>query len=106
MIGFAVLALALALAAIPAAITTTFTFLQPVKWTVGQRVRTTSGLVDGHKTSGAPEVSEYLGIPYARPPVGGLRFQAPVRYNGNRHIDGKNFVRFILYQPPSLDAND
>jgi carboxylesterase type B len=58
-------------------------------------VQTTSGPVDGHAASVASGVSEYLGVPYAQPPVGSLRFQPPVRYNGTGKIDGKNFVRFI-----------
>lgn len=44
-------------------------------------VQTTSGLVKGHK-SPWPEnndVIEFLGIPYAQPPVGDLRFAAPRR---------------------------
>jgi carboxylesterase type B len=55
-------------------------------------VHTTSGPVEGHAASVAPEVSEYLGIPYAQPPVGRLRFQPPVRYNGSQKIVGKTFV--------------
>lgn len=62
------------------------------KWTVGQTVQTTSGPVEGHAASVVSDVSEYLGIPYAQPPVGRLRFQPPVRYSGVKKIDGKSFV--------------
>jgi len=56
-------------------------------------VNTTSGLVSGHASSNASaQVSEYLGIPYAEPPVGDLRFAPPVRYNGNSAINGTSFV--------------
>ncbi|KAK4098444.1 alpha/beta-hydrolase [Parathielavia hyrcaniae] len=76
----------------------------PPKWTVGQTVNTTSGPVDGHTASVASKVSEYLGIPYAQPPVGSLRFQPPVRYNGTQHLDGKNFGFSCI--PSNLTAFD
>jgi hypothetical protein len=65
---------------------------QQGKWTLGQTVKTTSGSIQGHATSNATEVSEYLGIPYAFPPVGRLRFQPPIRYHGKETINGSNFV--------------
>lgn len=64
------------------------------KWVVGQPVKTTSGEVTGHDAywpAGA-NVSEYLGIPYAQPPVGDLRFEKPVRFKGNGKISGDKFV--------------
>ena len=61
-------------------------------WTIGQTVRTDSGPVIGHAASNASGVSEYLGIPYAQPPVGNLRFAAPVRYAGSTTINGSAFV--------------
>jgi hypothetical protein len=63
-------------------------------WTVGQTVQTTSGPVKGHAAYNVTtEVSEYLGIPYAIPPVGDLRWKAPQRYNGSLTISGSLFVR-------------
>jgi hypothetical protein len=38
----------------------------PTDFVVGQQVQTSSGPVTGHGASGAPEVSEYLGIPFVR----------------------------------------
>ncbi|RYP14768.1 hypothetical protein DL765_006145 [Monosporascus sp. GIB2] len=52
----------------------------------------------------ATYVSEYLGIPYAQPPVGKLRFQPPVRYNGTSRIDGKSFGPACM--PSNISASD
>lgn len=46
-------------------------------------VQTSNGYFIGHQAPNASEVIEYLGIPYAQPPVGDLRFAAPVAYQGN-----------------------
>lgn len=37
---------------------------------VGFPVNTTSGLIIGHASKNRSQVSEYLGIPYAQPPLG------------------------------------
>ncbi|OLN86960.1 Cholinesterase 3 [Colletotrichum chlorophyti] len=63
----------------------------PTLWTVGQSVETTSGIVQGHAASSAVQVSEYLGIPYAQPPIGVLRFQPPTRFAGSGTINGSAF---------------
>ncbi|RFU81540.1 hypothetical protein TARUN_699 [Trichoderma arundinaceum] len=42
---------------------------------------TTSGRVTGHVLSSSNCVIEFLGIPYAEPPVADLRFKAPVKLN-------------------------
>jgi carboxylesterase type B len=47
-------------------------------WQIGQEVNTASGLVKGHAAKLDGSVSEYLGIPWASPPVNGLRFMPPV----------------------------
>lgn len=60
---------------------------------VNVAVQTDSGLVQGHAAPQAPAISEYLGIPYAKPPVGELRFTHPQRYYGDDMINGTNFVR-------------
>jgi hypothetical protein len=60
-------------------------------WKIGQSVQTTSGLVHGHAASNT-SVSEYLGIPYAEPPIGALRFEPPQKYTSNSTINGTNFV--------------
>ncbi|KAH7169868.1 carboxylesterase [Dactylonectria macrodidyma] len=67
-------------------------------WTVGQNVATTSGNVIAHAAADAIEVSEYLGIPYATPPTGPLRFQRPVEFNGSYVINATDFG-FACLQP-------
>jgi len=61
-------------------------------WAVGQTVNTTSGPVTGHTGKTAEGVSEYLGIPFAQPPIGDLRFAAPVKFSGTNPINGTSFV--------------
>ena len=51
---------------------------------IGDRVvETTSGRFKG-QTSGS--VASYLGVPYAQPPVGALRFRAPQPYQGRSDV--------------------
>jgi hypothetical protein len=61
-------------------------------WAVGQQVRTSSGRVNGHTSPDAPEVSEYLGIPYAQPPVGKLRWRPTEKYASDAVVDAAKFV--------------
>jgi carboxylesterase type B len=56
--------------------------LEP-RFIVGQTVQTNNGPITGQAASVANQVSEYLGIPFAQPPLGNLRFAAPVKYSGN-----------------------
>jgi hypothetical protein len=73
-----------------------FRLLSPRQTTV-KTVNTTSGLVSGHASSNtSAQVSEYLGIPYAEPPIGDLRFALPVRFSGSSGINGTNFVGHFL----------
>lgn len=61
-------------------------------WTVGQTVQTTSGPVEGQEASSSDGVSEYLGIPYAAPPVGECRWLPPAKFSGNTTIKATSFV--------------
>jgi hypothetical protein len=70
-------------------------------FTVGQIVQTNGGPVAGHAAPTAPEVSEYLGIPYAQAPVGDLRFAAPVKFAGSSLLNGSNFVGYLIIQTDS-----
>lgn len=47
------------------------------------QVRTSSGLVTGHSAPNVTGVWEFLGIPYAQPPVGDLRFAPPKAVNSS-----------------------
>ncbi|KAK0101374.1 hypothetical protein ONS95_006549 [Cadophora gregata] len=61
-------------------------------WQIGQKVQTSSGIVEGHAADKTPSVSEYLGIPYAKPPVGDLRWAAPEALDSpDATINGSNF---------------
>ena len=62
---------------------------------VGQSVRTTSGLVKGKAAPKFDQVSEYLGIPYAKPPIGKLRFAPPVAYTSSKKINATKYVSRI-----------
>ena len=68
---------------------------KPRSFRVGQEVHTTSGIVVGQAAPKLTTVSEYLGIPYAKPPVGQLRFAAPERFVGNGKINATSYVRRI-----------
>jgi carboxylesterase type B len=60
-------------------------------WTVGQAVDTVSGKVKGQASSWKPQVSEYLGVPFAQPPVGPLRFAAPKLFKGSAVVNATKF---------------
>jgi hypothetical protein len=59
-------------------------------WTVGQEIQTTSGKVKGGPAErpGYPEVSQYVGIPYAEIPEGALRWLPPKPFKSNGTING------------------
>ena len=61
-------------------------------FTVGQGVHTSSGLVLGQPASSRTLVSEYLGIPFAQPPLGNLRFAAPQAFSGTGTINATAYV--------------
>jgi carboxylesterase type B len=65
-------------------------------WQIGDTVETTSGPVKGHASEWKPTVSEYLGIPYAVPPVGNLRWKKAQPYKGvGKTILADKFVSIL-----------
>ena len=64
---------------------------------VGDIVNTTSGRVQGRPSELRPFVSTYQNIPYAKPPYGDLRFEAPVPVEySNVTIQATAFVGLLL----------
>lgn len=55
-------------------------------------VNTTNGLIAGHRAPKAVAVWEYLGIPYAKPPLEELRFAAPKAYESKKFLNATSFV--------------
>jgi len=64
----------------------------------GLTVKTTSGTYTGLVNStAAPDVNQWLGIPYARPPLGPRRFMPPEKAPNYGHADAKAY-KSICFQ--------
>ena len=55
-------------------------------------VETTNGKVTGHLAPEMRNTAEYLGIPYAQPPVGQLRFAPPLPPKGKNVYVASDWV--------------
>ncbi|KAM0193480.1 hypothetical protein ACHAPI_007549 [Fusarium lateritium] len=62
----------------------------PTSWRIGQAVTTQNGIITGRAAANT-NVSEYLGIPYAKPPIGSLRFEPPHELDAVHHINATAF---------------
>lgn len=68
---------------------------------IGGAVNTTSGEVQGQVSNLRPNVSEYLGIPFAEPPIGDLRFKAPVPIQvSNETLNATDYVSTVQCDRP------
>lgn len=79
-----------------------FGYSNLVGWEVGQAAQTNSGTIIGHAAPNAIEVSEYLAIPYAQPPVEDLRFSPPLAYRSEGVFNATGFVRILCEFPSKL----
>ncbi|KAI1847473.1 hypothetical protein JX265_012313 [Neoarthrinium moseri] len=68
----------------------------------GLTVQTTSGELTGAINATAPNVRQFLGIPYAKPPVGALRFQPPTPYVSDGPVNATKFGASCL--PPKASG--
>lgn len=57
-----------------------------------ETVQTGNGRITGHRSPKVDNVWEYLGIPYAQPPLGELRFAAPQQYQAKGPYNATSFV--------------
>jgi cholinesterase len=60
-------------------------------WTVGQAVKTTSGVYTGHASKSKPEVSEYLGMRFGQETSGERRFARPVKFSSTEAFNAEKF---------------
>lgn len=70
---------------------------------VDASINTTSGTIVGHPSSQYPGVSEYLGIPFAQPPLGSLRFNPPKAYVGNGTIVADKMPLSCIQSPATVN---
>jgi carboxylesterase type B len=59
-------------------------------------VRTTSGTYTGMVNTTAPDVNQWLGIPYGKPPLGSLRFMPPQKAPNYGAADAKAYKPICL----------
>ncbi|CRG91260.1 Acetylcholinesterase [Talaromyces islandicus] len=71
----------------------------------GLRVKTSSGYLQGFINETAPSVRQFLGVPYAEPPVGKLRFEAPQLVSPKRRSETVNASAWAPSCFQSLSSN-
>uniref|UniRef100_A0A8C3TAK9 Carboxylic ester hydrolase n=1 Tax=Chelydra serpentina TaxID=8475 RepID=A0A8C3TAK9_CHESE len=73
----------------------------------GTVVLTTSGPIRGKRLPvGSDTVTAFLGIPYAEPPVGALRFQKPLPHQPWSHVLEASSFGNACHQPPLIGYPD
>jgi Carboxylesterase family len=66
-------------------------------WNFKKRtVNTSNGPITGHPAPNVSQVVEFLGVRYARPPVGDLRFAPPMKYEGIEPYVASAWVSIVL----------
>ena len=76
------------------------------------RIETTSGPAYGLINGTTPDVAQYLGLPFAAPPVGSLRWLPPQTPNLSTYIDATSYqpscpqVRMTSESSPSVQTID
>jgi cholinesterase len=66
---------------------------KPLLPLIGVPIKTTSGVVTGIAGQNDASVSAYLGIPFAHPPIGSLRFAAPVKYTSSNARNATSYAK-------------
>ena len=69
-------------------------------------VQTFQGCIIGHSASNHTHVNEFLGIPYAQPPISFLRFAAPQKYTKITNFNASKFVSSINLHLVAGDGAD
>lgn len=64
----------------------------------GLLVNTSSGPIQGFFNQTAPDVRQFLGIPFAEPPVGDLRFEKPVKKSPNGTVNAFTLPNSCMQQ--------
>ena len=71
------------------------------------RVQTSSGLIVGHPAPNRTQVAEFLGIPFAQPPGGDLRFASPQAFRAPKKvIQASKFVSHLSHIHDGVSTKD
>ncbi|KAJ5638169.1 chlorogenic acid esterase precursor [Penicillium lividum] len=64
----------------------------------GLLVQTTSGSIEGFFNASAPDVRQFLGVPFAEPPVGDLRFARPQGFKSKGNLKAHKLPNSCMQQ--------